>query len=325
MSIRISVIVPVYNTEQYLPRCLDSILSQSFTDFELLLIDDGSSDGSGLICDSYAEKDHRIRVFHKENGGVSSARNMGLDEAKGEWVYFVDSDDELLHDGLQVLFDNTNKEVDVVLAGFEEVSEEGVISPGVKDRIVLRLNKKQSLMSVYQGYGFYYFYLGYMCLRMFRNSIIKQRRLRFDNSIAVKEDTLFTVQYLCESNGITQMTTTPVYKYWLREDSAMGKTRHGFDRGFVDSFCAMVKMKHEIESVFPRWSECVFIAKQGVYGRCYDVIQKMERYGIQDDGLKARLVNDMHNEVGSVLAFKMRRKCRKLLRRLGLKKQNYNV
>ena len=160
---------------------------------------------------------------------------------------------------------------------------------------------------------------------LFRNSIIKQRRLRFDNSIAVKEDTLFTVQYLCESNGITQMTTTPVYKYWLREDSAMGKTRHGFDRGFVDSFCAMVKMKHEIESVFPRWSECVFIAKQGVYGRCYDVIQKMERYGIQDDGLKARLVNDMHNEVGSVLAFKMRRKCRKLLRRLGLKKQNYNV
>ena len=134
----ISVIVPVYNTEQYLPRCIESILSQSFTDFELLLIDDGSTDGSGKICDAYAEKDNRIRVFHKENGGVSSARNMGLDEAKGEWVYFVDSDDELLHDGLQVLFDNTNKEVDVVLAGFEEVSEEGVISPGVKDRIVLR-------------------------------------------------------------------------------------------------------------------------------------------------------------------------------------------
>ena len=81
---KISVIVPVYNTVHYLPRCIDSILSQSFTDFELLLIDDGSIDGSGQICDAYAEKDNRIRVFHKENGGVSSARNVGLDNAKGE-------------------------------------------------------------------------------------------------------------------------------------------------------------------------------------------------------------------------------------------------
>lgn len=76
---KISVIVPVYNVEQYLPRCIDSILSQTFTDFELLLIDDGSTDKSGMICDEYAKKDNRIRVFHKKNGGVSSARNVGLD------------------------------------------------------------------------------------------------------------------------------------------------------------------------------------------------------------------------------------------------------
>ena len=93
---KISIIVPIYNTEQYLPRCIDSILSQSLTDFELLLIDDGSIDGSGAICDAFAEKDNRVRVFHKENGGVSSARNLGLNEAKGEWVCFVDSDDELM-------------------------------------------------------------------------------------------------------------------------------------------------------------------------------------------------------------------------------------
>lgn len=89
----ISVIVPVYNTEKYLRNCIDSILAQTFTDFELLLIDDGSKDYSGAICDEYAEKDNRIRVFHKENGGVSSARNVGLDNAKGEWITFVDADD----------------------------------------------------------------------------------------------------------------------------------------------------------------------------------------------------------------------------------------
>ena len=90
---KISIIVPVYNVEQYLRRCIDSILNQSFADFELLLIDDGSKDKSGAICDEYAAKDSRIRVFHKENGGVSSARNIGLENARGEWLSFIDGDD----------------------------------------------------------------------------------------------------------------------------------------------------------------------------------------------------------------------------------------
>ena len=89
----ISIIVPVYNTEKYLHRCVDSILAQTFTDFELLLIDDGSKDNSGKICDEYAAKDNRIRVFHKENGGVSSARNLGLDNACGKYIIFMDADD----------------------------------------------------------------------------------------------------------------------------------------------------------------------------------------------------------------------------------------
>lgn len=90
---KVSVIVPVYNVEKLLQRCIDSILAQTFTDFELLLIDDGSKDKSGEICDEYAAKDSRIRVFHKQNGGVSTARNLGIDKAQGEWIYFVDSDD----------------------------------------------------------------------------------------------------------------------------------------------------------------------------------------------------------------------------------------
>ena len=102
----ISVIVPVYNTEKYLHRCVDSILAQTFTDFELLLIDDGSTDSSGAICDEYAQKDSRVRVFHKENGGVSSARNLGLDKAKGKWVTFVDSDDWIKESFLNKLYIN---------------------------------------------------------------------------------------------------------------------------------------------------------------------------------------------------------------------------
>ena len=118
---KISVIVPVYNTEQYLPRCIDSILAQTFTDFELLLIDDGSKDNSGKICDEYAVKDSRVRVFHKENGGVSSARNLGLDNAEGDYLILIDADDYWLNlDTLEILI-NSAKETntDIVRGEFK--------------------------------------------------------------------------------------------------------------------------------------------------------------------------------------------------------------
>lgn len=93
MSPSISIIVPVYKAEAYLHRCVDSLLAQTFTDFEVLLIDDGSPDRSGEICDAYAKKDARVRVFHQPNGGVSVARQRGVENAKGEWITFVDADD----------------------------------------------------------------------------------------------------------------------------------------------------------------------------------------------------------------------------------------
>ena len=103
----VSVIVPVYKVEPYLHRCIDSILGQTFTDFELILVDDGSPDNCGKICDEYAKKDGRVRVVHKENGGVSSARNTGLQIACGKFIYFCDSDDyvekELLNDTVQAM------------------------------------------------------------------------------------------------------------------------------------------------------------------------------------------------------------------------------
>ena len=100
---KISVIVPVYNAEKSLCRCIDSILTQTYQDFELLLIDDGSKDSSGAICDSYVAKDSRIKVFHKPNGGVSSARNLGIDNAQGEWLTFVDADDYLSYDAYELI------------------------------------------------------------------------------------------------------------------------------------------------------------------------------------------------------------------------------
>ena len=99
----ISIIVPVYKVEKYLKKCVDSILAQTFSDFELILVDDGSPDNSGRICDDYAKKDARVRVVHKQNGGLSSARNAGIEVAKGKYLGFVDSDDYIAEDMYELL------------------------------------------------------------------------------------------------------------------------------------------------------------------------------------------------------------------------------
>lgn len=117
MDPKVSVIVPVYNVEKYLHRCIDSILTQTFTDFEVLLINDGSKDRSGEICDEYAKKDSRVKVFHKENGGVSSARNVGLDNARGDLICFCDSDDFVTKDWLALFVKNIDG-YDAVITGF---------------------------------------------------------------------------------------------------------------------------------------------------------------------------------------------------------------
>lgn len=112
----ISIIVPIYNMEQYMRKCIDSIIAQTFTDFECLLIDDGSTDGSPAICDSYAEKDLRIKVFHKTNGGLSDARNYGLEQAKGEYTIFVDPDDWVDATGLELLYKKAKEnDADIVM------------------------------------------------------------------------------------------------------------------------------------------------------------------------------------------------------------------
>ena len=113
----VSCIIPVYNTEKYLPRCIESVLAQTFVDWEMLLIDDGSTDASGSICDEYAAKDERIRVFHKENGGISSARNVGLNYAQGEWIFFVDSDDSLPKTSLESLLSRSS-DANIIAGGF---------------------------------------------------------------------------------------------------------------------------------------------------------------------------------------------------------------
>lgn len=177
----ISVIVPVYNAEKYLHRCIDSILAQTFTDFELLLIDDGCTDKSGDICDEYATKDSRIRVFHKENGGVSSARNMGLNFAKGEYIQFIDSDDFIEKNMFEIVY-NIRENADIVVTDYYMNTKK------------TEIYKKQTassdiITSIFESKVF-----GALWNKFLKRSIIANSDLRFYNELDFCEDICF----LCE-------------------------------------------------------------------------------------------------------------------------------
>ena len=124
----INIIVPVYNTETYLRRCVDSILAQTFSDYELILVDDGSTDQSGVICDEYSQKDNRVRVIHQTNQGVSAARNIGVDCSIGEYLTFVDSDDWVAERFLEVFYTNlVEAKVDICVSLIQETDENGTL------------------------------------------------------------------------------------------------------------------------------------------------------------------------------------------------------
>ena len=278
MNPKISVIVPVYNVEKYLRRCIDSILAQAFTDFELLLIDDGSKDKSGEICDEYAVKDKRVRVFHKENGGVSSARNLGLDKAQGEWVYFVDSDDLVLADALETFNGLTKSNSELVMAGFCTSEENGMVREQPKLMRQCELSVVEALKEMYAPSDFCY--QGYLCCKLFKKKWIQQNHLRFDENISFNEDRLFIVKYLCCSKACISYTTKAVYNYILRMNSAMSTLQKGYNKKFATDFDAYVLMYQEI-SEYSKDQALIHLALNGIcdsYKSNHKMMQKFNQY-----------------------------------------------
>lgn len=210
---KISIIVPVYNIQNYLSRCIKSIQSQTFNDFELLLINDGSTDNSGEVCDTYSNKDSRIRVIHKSNEGVSSARNLGIQNAKGEFITFVDGDDWVETEYLEQLYFNIKDlGCDVAVCGGCDIDEQG------KKLRSYAFEKKQVLQSEEtELYDWPYF--TYVIHRMLiKKSLIED--VVFDTNLPNGEDTLFLTEvFLKAQNGISFIPYIGYY-YFIRSDGA---------------------------------------------------------------------------------------------------------
>lgn len=213
-----SVIIPVYNASKTLHRCVDSILAQSFTDFELLLINDGSKDDSGVICDEYAAKDSRVRVFHKENGGVSSARNVGLDNAKGEWIAFIDVDDWVELDYLASLL--RYQDADIVLSTCVEHYQDGGVHKTIKEN---------DFQETFKGIGKVLsecLHITGICApwcKVFKRNLIELHNIRFSEAISYGEDWMFNLQYLQHIQSIG-VSGQPFYHYYFSDTGLTGRS-----------------------------------------------------------------------------------------------------
>lgn len=207
-SPKISIIVPVFNVENYLHRCIDSILIQTFKDFELLLIDDGSTDKSGKICDEYAFKDNRVKVFHKRNGGVSSARNVGLNNAVGKWVTFCDSDD-YVYENFLCDFLSQPHTVDLLSQGYLERRNDVLTEKYEKDGIYVGARLNRFILDMYKSTQ-----LGFLWCKAFKLDIIKSHNLLFNESIRHMEDLDYIIRYCYYVNKVSNSSKCNyVYSY----------------------------------------------------------------------------------------------------------------
>lgn len=200
MTPKISVIVPVYKAEAYLHRCVDSILAQTFTEFEVLLIDDGSPDRSGEICDEYVRKDSRVRVFHKDNGGVSSARNKGLNFALGNWIAFVDSDDIVSDTYLEDMYKYADKDDLIILTNYKKAGKGHIIDlPQLEmsNDDMVKFILENDILSLSAPYS-----------KLFNRKIIVDNLISFPQGIHMGEDGIFNIRYLNCINTIITINKT---------------------------------------------------------------------------------------------------------------------
>lgn len=283
---QISVIIPVYNVEVFLDKCMDSVLNQTFTDFEILLIDDGSTDTSGSICDKYARADKRVKVFHQKNGGVSAARNVGLKAAVGEWITFIDPDDYVSGNFLLGLSASINDDIDLVIGGYLTFSADG-ISSGLTflaatfvGEDIRRIFSETNFINFGQPWG-----------KLFRTEIIKREALRFDTALAMSEDRLFLYDFMNQAAGITFL---PVNAYYYNTAGGLSKKTQTCHQEIyrLNALCTSANKLKEKFSLSNIEYKPIFVIHlsilMGIVNNCYRIDSSM------NDRLK--FIKEIHNK-----------------------------
>ena len=212
----VSIVVPIYNAENYLRRCVDSILNQEYTDFELLLVNDGSTDASGDICEEYGDQDPRVIVIQKENTGVSDSRNRALDRARGKYLQFLDSDDWITPDATR-LFVRAAEEYgcDMVISDFYRVVGERLSTKGDIEEEGVLTREEFAAHMMENPADFYY---GVLWNKLYRRDIVEEHKLRMDTDISWCEDFMFNLEYIRYAK-VFYALHAPIYYYVKRKGS----------------------------------------------------------------------------------------------------------
>ena len=241
----VSIILPVYNGEKTLARCMGSILNQTYRDFELLVVDDGSQDGSGMLCDQYAAKDARVRVIHQENAGVSAARNLAIAQAQGTYLQFVDCDDWITADATHALVQAAQEhDCDLVIADFYRVVGERVSHKGDIDRSGV-LDREEFAAYMMENPADYYY--GVLWNKLYRRDIVQGHNLKMEPQMRWCEDFMFNLEYLRHAERFFALQV-PIYYYVKTKSSLVSQSM---------SLGKVVRMKRLVFEYYNRFFKTV--------------------------------------------------------------------
>lgn len=257
----LSIIVPVYKVEQYLPKCIESILQQQYSAFELILVDDGSPDTCGEICDNYAEKDKRIKVIHQINKGPSGARNAGIAVASGRYVGFVDGDDYISASMYALLVESLEQnKSDMAMCGwYTTFPNKQIACCSNGSNQVLRGEEKFAAVALNNAY------MGFACNKLFCMNILEKHKLQFDEKVYLMEDLLFVCKYLKYCNSISTVAN-PLYFYVQRSDSLIHKPV------LLKNIYAKVNMRNEVLAILQEENCQRIIIEEKTY-QCLDAAE----------------------------------------------------
>lgn len=304
---KISIIVPVYNVENYLNYCVDSLLRQTYKDFEILLIDDGSKDNSGKLCDEFKEKDQRISVYHKQNGGLSDARNFGIEHSKGDFFLFIDSDDALHPDFCKVLIELQSKyNADIVSTGiirfdnFEKIKEFDNSVYTSNEKIIRETDILKKYFVPDQNY---YIEHG-LCMKLYKKELFKE--LRF--SVGRLHEDLYITHKLLNLTHCFVFTDLPYYYYFQKNMNSICKNYK--PKNFTDEIDAISLMISEYQNnseIFPYLKR--FVAEHYMYliNRYYSYLSKNKELKIKKNELISWEKNYLRTEPGLSFKYKLKK------------------
>lgn len=288
----LTLAIPVYNMEKYLPRCMGTLLAQTSRDYEILLIDDGSVDGSSQMCDAYAAAHPDfVRVIHKENGGLSSARNIGIDTAKGDDIIFPDPDDWTEPDYVEKLLEHRQRyAADLVCTGYYiDTDSGGTLVKQDHSPIILSGADAQKALILPPQMG------GFSWNKLYRLDIIREHALRFLDDVGITEDLDFTYRYLSFCRTVCFAPSARTYHYFQRDGAA---TRSGFSQNKLDSLRTYEKIIADCQNTMPDLAQA---ARDEICTTAVNLIWMYHNAGIKDPAVKKKLLRDIREHLPAYL------------------------